>query len=131
MAAPPAKKPVTGVVVELHGRAASTSPRSIDVIRAEIQGHLDAMRILALELGTAKGCDPSAFVLTPEPDVVLSLQRAAHEVGWTTQRLRRHIVRHNAAHSRDPIGYQPGGVPNAPWCIPIARLQRYVRDQRD
>ena len=47
------------------------------------------------------------------------------------ERLRRHIVRHNSTHPRDPIGYQPGGVPNAPWCVPMARLRRYVRDQHD
>jgi hypothetical protein len=130
MAAPPAKKPASGVIVELHGRTAGTPTRSADVIRAELQDHLDAARILIVELGTASGGDPSKFSAPAAQDVVLSLQRAAHEIGWTERRLRRHIVKHNRHNPKDPIGYQPGGMPNTAWCIPLARLQRYVRDQR-
>lgn len=107
----------------------SRSPAEID---AEMRLVIGRLKELAVELAVAQGVNPEVSRrAVEERDEVLSLQRAAHAVGWTTQRLRRHIVRHNAAHPRDPIGYQPGGVPNAPWCIPIARLRRYVRDQRD
>lgn len=107
-------------------------PRTPPEIEAAMRLHVEALKSLALELAAAQGYDPAAVrQQADQPDEVLSLQRAAYAIGWTTQRLRRHIVRHNAAHPRDPIGHQPGGVPNAPWCVPMARLRRYVRDQRD
>jgi len=120
---------MTADVIRPTFPSASRSPAEIN---AEMQVVFGRLKELALELAAAQGVNPDAYRRpVEERDEVLSLQRAAHAVGWTTQRLRRHIVRHNAAYPRDPIGYQPGGVPNAPWCIPTARLRRYVRDQRD
>lgn len=106
--------------------------RSAEAIRAEIQGHIDAIRALAVELGTVSGCDPAVFgTSAKDTDEILSLQRVAHAIGWTEPRLKRHIVKHNRMHPRDPIGHQPGGMANTAWCIPMARLRRYVRDQRE
>lgn len=110
----------------------SLQGRSAEVIQAEMQGHVEAIRVLGIELGVLSGGNPAAFDTgTSKPDEVLSLQLAAHAIGWSERRLKRHNVEHNRMHPRDPIGHKPGGMANTAWCIPMARLRRYVRDQRE
>ncbi|SFI85135.1 hypothetical protein [Methylobacterium brachiatum] len=116
-------------VFPLHRRACSATRPSPGVaeLRAELAAVRDRLTHLLGQLEHAQDSEAS----TPQRAAdfggpVVSLAEAAHAVGWSEQRTRRHIVTHNARYPHDRLGWQAGGLENGRWSIPLARWRRYV-----
>ncbi|UHC14444.1 DUF1552 domain-containing protein [Methylobacterium currus] len=119
---------------------AGTAPSDAAALRRQLEAayrqRLDEGRRMVEEaeaalasLGAPAG-PPLAAHETPEfcpNERWVSLKQAAHEIGKPQQWLRRRIALHSLHHpDRLPLAYQAGNMRNAPYQVPMGRLQHYL-----
>lgn len=125
----PSSRPPGGNVLAMPSRLAAAAPRSLEAIiaaqRAARERHAVEMEAFERELAAAAGGRPAA----PAGRVV-SLKRAADLIGWRVPRLREHILRRANHPDLPQLGFQPGGVANAPWAVFLDVVTDYVAGKR-
>lgn len=115
-------------VIRLSDRATLLSLEEFEAaVQAEHARHVAALAALIGGYAGGRTGDHQGVPAAAQ-DKVLSLAMAAHEIGWSEQRLRSAIVRQSKLPPQHRFAWQPGGVRNAPWHIDMNRLWRYVRD---
>lgn len=94
-------------------------PRPLAAIRADLDALLSELAMAA----AAQGQAPAAGDGGP----IVSLKETARRVGWKVARVKAHVMRHGIEHPDEvPIGFQPGGVRNAPWCVRFGRFEASI-----
>ena len=105
--------------------------RTLAEIRADLAAVHERHGALLAEL-THVEASVGALPVPPADDgPIVSLKEAARRTGWKVERVKAHLMRHRLAHPHDlPIGYQPGDVRNAPWCVRLALFEASIVGQK-
>ena len=97
--------------------------RGLAEIRADLAALVD-------ELARVEAGEGGSAMMADDDGPIVSLKEAARRTGWKVERVKAHVTRRRLTHPDEPpIGFQPGGVRNAPWCVRLGRFEASIVGQ--